>query len=65
MFKGVEIDLQQFFPSLRSLVGAHGKVYIAQESMCVLRMSQEKPIEPEGEKEGERGSWTYTHKGNG
>ena len=29
------------------LVSAHGKVYIAQESMCVLRMSQEKPIEPE------------------
>ena len=35
------------------LVSAHGKVYTAQESMCVLRMSQEKPIEPEGEREGE------------
>ena len=44
------------------LVSAHGKVYIAQESMCVLRMSQEKPIEPE---ERGRGSWTNTHKGNG
>ena len=46
------MELQQFFQSLHSLVGANGKVYIAQESMCVLRMSQEKPIEPEGEKEG-------------
>ena len=41
------MELQQFFQSLHSLVGANGKVYIAQESMCVLRMSQEKPIEPE------------------
>ena len=33
----------------------------SQESMCVLRMSQEKPIEPEKRK----GSWTNTYKGNG
>ena len=54
------MELQQFFPSLRSLVGAHGKVYIAQgEHVCFKNESGE------ADRARGKGSWTNTHKGNG